>query len=156
MEARVEARDLRHTGKPLEHRVYRRQVVRLMERRQRDQLLQILQNRRRDNGWTGVRRAAMHDAVTDTKNAPAAVMGSEPRAEGTERAAPVGDAAVQRVIGENSIVSVLGREPRRGTDALDLAPRLQAPHVDRRPPIDAELDARGSGGEHECVVVHTQ
>ena len=58
MEARVEARDLRHTGKPLEHSVYRRQVVRLMERSQRDQAVrEILQNRRRDNGWTGVRRA---------------------------------------------------------------------------------------------------
>ena len=39
MEARVEAGDLRHAGKPLGHRFNRRQVVRLMERGERDQLL---------------------------------------------------------------------------------------------------------------------
>ena len=85
MEARVEAGDLRHAGKPLEHRFYRRQVVRLMERGQRDQLPQILQDRRRNNRRTGKLRAAMHDAVTDTKDARAAVPGSEPDGEGTER-----------------------------------------------------------------------
>ena len=42
MEARVEAGDLRHAGQALEHRFDRRQVVRLMERSQRDELLEAL------------------------------------------------------------------------------------------------------------------
>ena len=74
MEARVEAGDLRHAGKSLGHRVYRRQVVRLMERGKRDQLPQVLQNRRRDNGRTGEPWAAMHDAVTNTQNPRPAVL----------------------------------------------------------------------------------
>ena len=127
-----------------------------MERSQRDQLSQILQNRRRDNSWTGVPRAAMHDTVTDTKNAPAAVLGAEPRGESTEGGAPVVDGAVQRIIGEDSAPGVLRRKSRRGADALDLTPRLQAPGLDLRPPIHAELEARGARVEHEGVVVHTQ
>ncbi len=154
MEARVEAGDLRHAGKPVGHCFNRRQVVRLMERRQRDQRSQILQNSRRDNGGTGVPRAAVHDTVTDTEHARAAVLGAEPRGESPKRGASVIDGAIQRVIGEDLAPRVLRRESRRGPDALDLAPRLQAPGFDLRPPIDAELEARGARVEHDRVVVH--
>ena len=154
MEARVEAGDLRHAGKPIAHRVNRRQVVGLMKRSERDQLPQILQNLWRDNGWTGIPRTSMHDAVTDTKHARAAVLGAEPLGESTERGAPILDGAVQRIVGEDAVPSVLRRESRRGPDALDLPPRLQAPAFDLRPPIDAELEARGARVEHDRVVVH--
>ena len=155
MEARVEAGDLRHAGKPLGHRVNRRQVVRLMERGERDQLPQILQNRRRDNGRTGEPCAAMHDAVTDTKNPRAAVLGAEPRGERIERRARVADGAVQRVIGEDAGPGASFAENRGEVPMPSIWPRASRRQASTSGlPIDAELEARGARVEHDCVVVH--
>ena len=44
MKAGVETGDLRHAGKTLGHGVNRREIVRLMERRQRDEIAQVGEN----------------------------------------------------------------------------------------------------------------
>ena len=49
MEARVEAGDLRHAGQPLRDRVNRREIVRLVERRERYQRAQLVEHLRRDD-----------------------------------------------------------------------------------------------------------
>ena len=44
MKARVEAGDLRHAGQPLGHRVDGREIVGLMQRRERDERPEVLQD----------------------------------------------------------------------------------------------------------------
>jgi len=154
MEARVEAGDLRHPRKALEDRFDRRQVRRLVKRRQRFQRPQILQDLRRDHHGAGVPRPSVDDAMADAEDPAAAEVGTEPGGQGVERAPPVSDRADRLVMGEDLPRAVLRGQTGRGSYPLDLALRLQAPALAFRPAVDAELDARGAGVEDESVVVH--
>ena len=61
----VEARDLRQLRRALEHRADRRQVVRLVQRRERHELLELRDDRGVEAHGRGVVDAAVDDAVTD-------------------------------------------------------------------------------------------
>ena len=142
MKARVEAGDLRHTGKLLGHGVNRRQVVGLVEWRQGHQRSQRGEHLRGDERGTGERRPAVHDTVTDPEHAGAAVLGAEPGRERVERgAAVVNGRLVQRMVRQGRAGTVFGREAWGRPDALNLPARFQPP-VDLRPAVDAELEAR--------------
>ncbi len=65
MEGGVEAGHLRQLRLPLDQRADRRQVVRLVQRRQRNVLLQRLKHARIDAHRRRILGAAVHDAVTD-------------------------------------------------------------------------------------------
>jgi hypothetical protein len=62
---RIETGDLGKIGKSVEKHPDRREIVRLMQRRQRDILLELLENVRVDDHGCAVFRSAMHDAVSD-------------------------------------------------------------------------------------------
>ena len=91
MEARVEAGDLRHTGETLPDRVDRREIVGLVQWRQRDEGAQLLEDLRRDDGWTGVARTAMNDAVADAADVGATITPAQPVGDETNRRSTVLD-----------------------------------------------------------------
>src|SRR5439155_22453823 len=62
---RIEARDLRQRGRLLRDRAYRRQIVRLMQRRQGDQPLQLAQNLIVDAHRPFEPNPAMNDTMAD-------------------------------------------------------------------------------------------
>ena len=69
MERRVEAGDLRQVRTSSEKQSDRRQIVRLVQRRQRDVALQARQNISVNHGRLAVFRAAMNDAMADGSEA---------------------------------------------------------------------------------------
>jgi hypothetical protein len=69
----VEAGNLGDTRQTLGDGIDRREVVRLMQRRQRYQLAQLFHHLRRHDRRTGITRAAMDDAMADAEDARAAV-----------------------------------------------------------------------------------
>ena len=73
MKARIEAGDLRYAGQSFGHRIDRREIVRLMERRQRYERAQLLEDFRSDDRWAAVLGPAMHDAVPDAEDPGAAI-----------------------------------------------------------------------------------
>ena len=89
VEAGVEASYLRHAGKLLGDRVDRRQVVRLMERSERNQRSQLLQNRRGEDGGTCKAGTPMDNAMTDAEHARTAVLGAKPGGQGIEGGATI-------------------------------------------------------------------
>ena len=150
MKTRVEAGDLRHAGQPRGDRIDGREVVRLMQGRERHELAQVVEHLRRDQDGRGIRGASVHDAVSDAEQASAARSGREARTPAfrapPSRRAPRRRAARRRASAPGA---VLGRESRRGPDALDLAARLQPPAVGVRAAVDAELQARRTGIENQ-------
>ena len=61
---------------------------------------------------------------------------------------------VQLVVGNDLAGGVLGGEPRRGADALDLPARVQLPGAHVRALVHAELQTRRAGIQHENVISH--
>ena len=155
VEARIEASHLRHLRHPLEHRVDRREVVRLMERRQRHQRSQVLEHLRRDDHGCGIARPAVDDAMADGEHAGVAVLRPQPCGKRVERSAGVGDGAVQPLLGNLLALAVLRRESRRRANAVDLAARLELPLVFGGA-VDAELEARRASVEDERVFAHNR
>src|SRR5215475_14172464 len=64
MEGGIEACNLQKCWRLAHQRANRRQVVRLVKRRQRDELLELLEGRRIDDRRCMKLRAAMNDAMT--------------------------------------------------------------------------------------------
>ncbi len=98
MEARVETRDLRHAGQPVRHGVDRSQVVRLVERRQRDQRTKLDEHFSTDDCRSGIPAAAVHDTVADRHHVRPGVLRSEPRGQRIDGGATVPDGLVETVI----------------------------------------------------------
>ena len=151
VEAGIEAGHLRHAGQAVDDGFDRRQVVRLVERSQGNQLPQPLQDPRRDHDGAIVLRPAVDDAVAHSEDAGFAVAGANPAGQGVESARAVAHRLFQVLIHEDPAPSVLGGEPGRRPDPLDLAPSFEAPGLGLRPSVDAELQARGAGVEDERV-----
>src|SRR5262245_13188892 len=154
MKAGVETGDLRDTGELLGHRINCRQVVRLMERRERYELSQLLEDLWRDQRWAAECCTAVDDTVADPKDPCPTVLGTEPAREAFERGAPISDRLVERSIGQTLACAGLCRESWRDADALNLAARFQAPAVRLRPSIDVEFEARRSCVENDGEVFH--
>ena len=69
VKCRIEACNLRQRRRHLRHRFDSRQIVRLMQRSQRDESLQLGQRFRVDEHRRGELHAAMHDAMPCRDNA---------------------------------------------------------------------------------------
>ncbi len=72
MEGRIEAGHLRQRRLPAADRTDGRQIVRLMQRRKRREAVEFFQQRVRDEDRLGVFRPAVHDAMADSRELPAA------------------------------------------------------------------------------------
>src|SRR6476660_3504462 len=107
MEARVETRDLRHTGKPLGYRIDCREVVRLVQRRQWYQRPQVLHDLGRDDRRSGVPRAAMDYAMPNAQHSRTLEAGAEPGSEELKRGIRITDSGVERSIVERYARAIL-------------------------------------------------
>src|SRR6187399_1698271 len=154
MKRRVEAGDLRDARKAFRDGIDCREIVRLMQRRERHQLAQMVED---IAGHAHGRRKActsMHDAMTDAENRRTLVLPAQPGRERVERSASVAHRGTQRLLANRCSALVLRHESRRRADAFDLAARGQAPRLGGRSLIDAELQARRACVQHQRVVIH--
>jgi len=124
VERRIEARDLRQVGHPREQRLDRREIVRLVQRRERHVLLQCRDATRVDAHRFHVLAAAMHDAVPDRhqpmmRNAPAQ------KPDKVFERAVVAERFAGRplLLVEHVAVAILRDEARRRVDAFGLPSR---------------------------------
>ena len=122
VERGVEAGDLRQLRRALQQRADRREVVRLVQRRERHELLELRHDRGVDADRRGVVGAAVDDAMADR---------GEPVVRAVRRLQPVEDVRERAVVAElrarlpallagGLAGGVLRDEARRGVDALDL------------------------------------
>src|SRR3954466_13460517 len=91
MKAGIEAGHLRHARQSLFDGFDGRQIVWLVQRRERNQFLQLSHNLWRDHHRLGELRAAMDHAMAHAEHSRALVMRSKPECEGTDRVASVLD-----------------------------------------------------------------
>ena len=126
-----------------------------MQRRERHQLAQIVENVAGHDRGPCVARAAMHDAMADAEHVGRAGTGraTSSRAHRAQRAGR--PPPPQRLVGDRCSALVLRHESRRRADAFDLTARAQAPRFIRGSLVDAELEARRAGIQHQRVVAHS-
>ena len=128
VEARVEAGHLRHVRQALGDGFDRREVVRLMQRRQRNQLAQVCRappaSRRVGPAYARrrARRGGRRRGRARRRSA------AQPRGSASSAARPSLDAS-HRARSSTSAApcAVLGRQPRRRADAFDLSACLEPP-----------------------------
>ena len=156
MKGGVEASDLRQLGRPRQQRADRRQIVRLMERRQRDQALKLVQHIDVDQDRPVIPRTAVHDPMPD-RGRLVPVGFAQPFACYGEGGRDVGD-AFGRVgfIDEQSAVGVHGAQPRLGTDAVHLPLDQAREAVVLLRSEQLEFDARRTRVEDEDSVHNGQ
>jgi hypothetical protein len=123
----VEARDLRHIREACQRRADRRQIVGLVQWRQRDEAFQLRYHLLVDPYRPVVIRAAMHDAVPDGNRVDPLIV-PQPCSRRGQRRRDVGDGFVLVVaIDQHAAVGRRGAQPRAASDpvhlALDLAPQ---------------------------------
>jgi len=117
-----------------------REVVRLMQRRERDECAEVGEDLGRDDRRASVPRAAVHHAVPDTGDARIPEARSQPGAQHVDRATPV-QAGIHRIVGNPHAAVVASRETRGGADAVDLPANIRMP-AGRLAAEDRELQAR--------------
>jgi hypothetical protein len=105
VKAGVEAGDLWHAGLALRHGLDRREVVGLMQRRERHQLAQLSEQRGRDDRRVGA-LAPVHDPVTHAKKTGVGVSRAQPLEHLLERAARVADRCSGAGCGDRSAAGV--------------------------------------------------
>src|SRR6185436_2163454 len=91
MKAGIEAGHLGHARQSLFDRFDGRQIVWLVQRRERNQFLQLSHDLWRDHYGPGKFRAAMDHAMAHAEHSRAGVVRSKPECEGTDRVASVLD-----------------------------------------------------------------
>ena len=127
MKAGVEAGHLRHARQPRRDGLDRREVVGLVQRRQRNQLAQLLDHLRRHDRRAGESPAAVHDAVTDADDPRAGVSRRQPGREHVEGRVAVAHVVAERLGRRATAFRVRHGETRAGADAVDLAADFDAP-----------------------------
>ena len=146
MECRIEARHLRQLRDAREQCPDRSQVVRLMQRRERDVLLEGGKNRDIDSGGPGVLRATMHDTMAHAREGVTGELGGQLSVqEGEQMIERAIVAETHRfapgLLCDNLPVPAPRDEVRRGIKLLDLAAQRQLDFVTARRE-ERELDAR--------------
>ena len=145
MERGVEAGNLGQP-RPVDHdRPDGLQIMRLMERRERDVALQAVENLlRHENGLIEV-RAAMHDAVADCDRMDVKLV-AQPRARRMQRGRNVGHCFRGiRSLDQNLAFGRLRGQVRLCSDTFDLAFKLAAEGAGLIDAEELKLDARGPG-----------
>ncbi len=126
MEGGVEARDLGHTRHALDCRADRREVVRLVQRRERRQRCEFVNQRRRDEARPVVVLPAMHDAMAECEERSAAQLLAQPRQQRDQRLGRrAGRVGGQVGHGELRAGAVARRDARPHADAVHLARQQQ-------------------------------
>ncbi len=123
MEGGVEAGDLRQVRPRRGDGADRRQVVRLVQRRQRHQRVERGQQRVGDARGARVVRAAMHDAMADGEQAIRRRDADPPSRAAPRAASRAFPAAPPASLGQSAAVGIVRDEMRRITDLLDLTPQ---------------------------------
>ena len=147
MERRIEARDLGHARQARQHRADRREVVRLVQRRERHVLIEALQHGDVDGGRRHELEAAVHDAMSDAHDACRTEFRLDHREQAIERVRVGHRTRSERRIDERPAISPR-RESGHGANSRHLS--AQVAHglpVDE--PEDAELDARRARVQHQ-------
>ncbi len=124
VERGIEARDLRQVRRAGEQRPDRREVVRLVQRRERDVLLECGEHRRVDAGGLGVLETPVHDAMADGYQSVVGEPLAQERHEVVERAVVAElRAFAPSAFGEQLAVRVLRDEPRGRVETFGLPAR---------------------------------
>ena len=123
VKAGVEARHLRHTRQSFTDGLDRREIVRLMQRRQRYKPPQFRQHFGRNYDRAGIPRGAMHNPVSDAEYRRRPIFRSKPHRKGPQGGADVLHFAREPAIDQNFPIGVFDGNARRYFDAFDLAPR---------------------------------
>lgn len=157
MERRIEAGHLRQVGLDQLQRPDRREIVRLMQRRQRNPFLKPCQHGGIDGKRRGKRHSAMHHPMADGGEAQTGRHFAYPREQPLERLRAVARAQVfvQRMDGETARGRGRHAQARRLTDALDAAAAsglrcVRAIASDE----NGEPEAGGAGIEDEHGLIH--
>ena len=126
VERRVEARHLRQVRRAREHGPDRREIVRLVQRRERDVFFQRGQDRRIHAHGLRVFHAAVHHPVADPRQPMLGELGAQESDQMIERVG-VGelDPITPRLLAEHLSGAVLGDEARRRMQTLGLPARNQ-------------------------------
>ena len=128
----------------------RRQIVRLVQRRQRDEPLEPVQHRVVHQDRRVEVRAAMDDPMADRarRRHPAGRAATPSSRSSAARTSATSPGAV-RSSASIAPAGVLGREMRPGADALELTLERQLEPVARGDIEELELDARRAGIDHQ-------
>ena len=130
VECGVEASDLRQLRRASQQGADRRQVVRLMQRCERNVLVQRRQHRRVDANRSAVLEPAVNDAVSNSCQALLAELRAQEGDQMIERAiVPKLDAVAPGLLAQGLPVPILGDETRRGMEAFDLSAHGQLERV---------------------------
>jgi hypothetical protein len=124
-----------------------------MERSERLQPMKLLQNFGCNYDRTVEAGASVYHPVPNAEDPRSSVEGSNPPRQGVQSAAAVPRFG-RRSIRLNLALGILRDESRRRADAIDTAPRFEAPVFERVPAINSELQTRRSCVEYESEVVH--
>ena len=154
VECGVEASDLRQLRRASQQGADRRQVVRLMQRCERNVLLQRRQHRRVDANRFAVLEAAVNDAMSDSREAMLAELRAQEGDQMIERAImPKLDAIAPGLLAQDLPVPILGDETRRGMEAFGLSAHSQ---LERGATLgeERELEARGACIENGDRIGH--
>src|SRR5438477_6425174 len=142
MERSVEAGDLRKLRQSLEQRTYWRQVVRLMQRRERYVFLERADHGRIEAHRLRVLESAVNDAMSDTDEPMLGELVAEKTDEMFERAIMTElDAVAPCLLGDDRAAAVLGDEARRRVQTFRLPARDER-HAIRLLRKQRELEAR--------------
>ncbi len=152
MKGGVEAGDLRQIRETGQDRTDRRQIVRLMKRRQRNVAFQSRQYVLIDPDRPVVVRAAMHDAMPD-RNRIDLQLSAQPGACCRERGRDIADGfALIAAVDQHGAIGRGDAQPRPASDAVHLALDLALQAAVLLDPEDLELDARRAGiGDEDGV-----
>ena len=152
MERRVEARDLGKLRRAFEQAGHRRQVVGLVEGRQRDEALESLDRLGLDQHRRRELQAPVDDPVPYPPEPPTCQVVLQEVPEIFDRPVVTERRSLPRPFGDDASGEVARRETRRDVKALDLPSELHG-EVARSRGEDGELDARRAGVQNEDRVI---
>jgi hypothetical protein len=147
MEGRVEAGGLQDLGLHGTDRPDRQEVVRLVQRCERDQGFQIGDHVIVDGHVRIVGRTAVHDTMADRNRKCPALVSPQPAPQMAERRPSIRQIGRGKtLLGDHLLPRVPGDQAGVGADALDLSPQVQIETVGITGDLEElELEARRAG-----------
>ena len=154
MERGVEARDLRQIRYGVEQRADGREIVRLVQRRERIQALEVGKDVGIDADGRRIREAAVHDAMADGAQRMIAEVLADERDDMRERSIMSERGAVgPSPLAQSFAARIEGFEARRRIDLFDL-PVVQPSEIAAALGEQRELDARRAGVDDGDRIAH--
>jgi hypothetical protein len=141
MKAGVEAGNLWHIRKPVEHRFDSSQIVRLMQRRKRHKFVKLLQHLRAHHGRSGKPGTAMHNAMANTDHSRASILWLQPTRQCIDCSAGIANGWREVLVDDPSAGTIFDEEVWCCPDTCDPTPRLELPAFSTWPLKNGELQA---------------